>query len=60
MKSRAERNNITVNIWTARIIPLVLAGIVGYATYVVVALLSGISSCMSYLAEEIANDCNSS
>ncbi len=54
MKSREERNNITANIWTARIIPLVLAGIVGYATYVVVALLSGIS-CVSCPAEEIAN-----
>jgi palmitoyltransferase len=36
----ADRNQ-TVNIWTAKIIPIVLAGVVGYATYVLVALLCG-------------------
>lgn len=30
-----------VNIWTARIIPVVLAGIVGYVTYVLVVRLAG-------------------
>jgi palmitoyltransferase len=30
-----------VNIWTARVIPLVLIGVVGYATYVLVARLCG-------------------
>ena len=32
---------VSMNLWVARIIPLLLAGIVGYATYVVVALLCG-------------------
>jgi palmitoyltransferase len=41
MQDKAERNRIAVNIWTARIIPIVLAGVVGYATYVLVALLCG-------------------
>jgi palmitoyltransferase len=41
MLSRAQRNKIAVSLWTARIIPIVLAGIVAYATYVVIALLSG-------------------
>ncbi|TVY46018.1 Palmitoyltransferase [Lachnellula subtilissima] len=39
----ADRNQV-VNLWTARFIPLVLAGVVGYATYVLVALL-----CVNYL-----------
>ncbi|KAF4633085.1 hypothetical protein G7Y89_g5043 [Cudoniella acicularis] len=43
MQRMAERN-VTINIWTARVIPLILAGIVGYATYVLVALL-----CVNYL-----------
>lgn len=30
-----------VNVWTARVIPLVLMGVVGYATYVLVARLYG-------------------
>ena len=41
MHSQTDRNRIAINLWTARVIPIVLAGIVGYATYVVVALLSG-------------------
>jgi palmitoyltransferase len=41
MEDKAERNRIAVNIWTARIIPIILAGVVGYATYVTVALLCG-------------------
>jgi palmitoyltransferase len=44
MASRVQRmadRNQTVNIWTAKIIPIVLAGVVGYATYVLVALLCG-------------------
>jgi len=36
-----ERCRVATNIWTARVIPIVLAGVVGYATYVLVALLSG-------------------
>jgi hypothetical protein len=30
-----------VNIWTARVIPFVLMGVVGYTTYVTVARLCG-------------------
>jgi palmitoyltransferase len=30
-----------VNIWTARVIPIVLMGVVGYATYVHVVRLCG-------------------
>lgn len=41
MLDPAERQRIALNLWTARIIPLILAGIVGYATYVLVALLAG-------------------
>lgn len=41
MQDKAERNRIAVNVWTARIIPIVLVGVVGYATYVLVALLCG-------------------
>lgn len=41
MLTAADRKNIALNLWVARIIPLVLAGIVGYATYVVVVVLSG-------------------
>lgn len=41
MLTPADRNRITVNLWTARVIPIVLAGVVGYATYVLVALLCG-------------------
>jgi palmitoyltransferase len=41
MLDKAERNKVALNIWTARIIPIVLAGVVGYATYVFVALLCG-------------------
>ncbi|KAE9365298.1 zf-DHHC-domain-containing protein [Stipitochalara longipes BDJ] len=44
MQSKVEVNKVTINLWTARIIPIILAGIVGYATYVVVALL-----CVNYL-----------
>ncbi|PBP16405.1 DHHC zinc finger membrane protein [Diplocarpon rosae] len=42
--ARAERYNAAVNKWVARVIPLLLAGIVGYATYVTVAIL-----CVNYL-----------
>ncbi|KAL2062357.1 hypothetical protein VTL71DRAFT_6623 [Oculimacula yallundae] len=41
---KAQRMNIAVNIWTARIIPIILAGIVGYAIYVLVVVL-----CVHYL-----------
>jgi palmitoyltransferase len=41
MMDKAERNRIATNLWTARVVPVVLAGIVGYATYVLVALLCG-------------------
>ncbi|TAQ83197.1 hypothetical protein B7494_g8480 [Chlorociboria aeruginascens] len=44
MQHHVDRNRQAVNHWTARIIPLVLAGVVGYATYVLVALL-----CVDYL-----------
>lgn len=44
MQDKAERNRITINILTARIIPIILAAVVGYATYVLVALL-----CINYL-----------
>ncbi|CAL3971069.1 unnamed protein product, partial [Diplocarpon coronariae] len=37
--AQAERYNAAVNKWVARGIPLVLAGIVGYATYVTVVIL---------------------
>ena len=39
--TQAERNKIATNVWTARVIPIVLAGVVGYASYVLVALLCG-------------------
>jgi palmitoyltransferase len=41
MQSKVEVNRVAINLWTARIIPIILAGVVGYATYVVVALLCG-------------------
>lgn len=44
MLTKADRNRIAVNKWTARIIPIVLAGVVGYATYVLVVLLCGESN----------------
>lgn len=44
MLSPAERQRIAINIWTARVIPVVLAGVVGYATYVLVVPL-----CAHYL-----------
>ena len=34
-----------VNLWTARIIPVVLVGIVGYVTWVVVVLVCGQEPC---------------
>lgn len=37
----AEINEKPINRWTARFVPAVLIGIVGYATYVVVVLLCG-------------------
>lgn len=36
-----EANRAKYNIWTARAVPVALAGVVGYATYVLVALLCG-------------------
>ncbi|RDL41585.1 uncharacterized protein BP5553_01564 [Venustampulla echinocandica] len=36
--------NIATNIWTARVMPLMLVGVAGYATYVTIALL-----CINYL-----------
>lgn len=41
MQTQAERNRIAINVWTARIIPVILTSVVGYATYVLVALLCG-------------------
>ena len=41
-----------VNIWSARVIPLVLMGAVGYATYVLVARLCGESFLSSYPAPQ--------
>lgn len=37
----AKAPNQAANIWTARAIPLVLMGVVGYATYVLVVRLCG-------------------
>jgi preprotein translocase subunit Sss1 len=34
----------TMSIWVARFIPLLLMALVGYATFVVIALLAGLSS----------------
>jgi hypothetical protein len=44
----AKINPKAVNIWTARAIPPVLMGIVGYGTYVLVARLCGESFLSSY------------
>jgi palmitoyltransferase len=41
MLSAAERQKIIINIWTARCMPVALAGVVGYATYVLVGPLCG-------------------
>lgn len=38
-------NNKAANLWVSRIIPLILVGIVGYATWVVVVLLCGELDC---------------
>ncbi|KAH8660746.1 DHHC palmitoyltransferase-domain-containing protein [Tricladium varicosporioides] len=43
IQKMADRN-VTVNIWIARAMPVILMGIIGYATYVLVALL-----CVNYL-----------
>ncbi|KAG9234111.1 DHHC palmitoyltransferase-domain-containing protein [Amylocarpus encephaloides] len=43
MGSAAERNT-AINIWTARILPIILSGVIGYATYVTIYLL-----CVNYL-----------
>jgi hypothetical protein len=45
MQSKIEVNKVAINLWTARIIPIILAGVVGYATYIVVALLCGKEFC---------------
>lgn len=42
--TKAQRMNIATNIWIARIIPVILSGVVGYATYVLVVVLCGWSS----------------
>ncbi|KAL8693760.1 MAG: hypothetical protein Q9218_001456 [Villophora microphyllina] len=42
-------NQKALNIWTARIIPLVLAGIVGYSTWVIIVLV-----CVDYLLKPAA------
>ncbi|KAF7899822.1 hypothetical protein EAF00_004158 [Botryotinia globosa] len=42
-----ERNKRVANIWTARFMPFALAGVVGYVTYVIVAIL-----CVNYLLVE--------
>ncbi|KAE8454476.1 hypothetical protein EG329_000099 [Mollisiaceae sp. DMI_Dod_QoI] len=47
MPSAAEKQKIAINIWTARFIPVVLAGVVGYATYVLVVPL-----CAHYLLSQ--------
>lgn len=39
--SEASFNHKAANLWTSRIIPLILVGIVGYVTWVVVVLLCG-------------------
>ena len=39
--ARVEFDPKAANVWTARIIPLILIGIVGYVSWVVVVLLSG-------------------
>lgn len=36
-----ERNKRVANIWTARFMPFALTGVVGYVTYVMVAILCG-------------------
>ena len=38
---RAGFNQKAANRWTARIIPIILVGIVGYVTWVVIVLVSG-------------------
>ena len=38
--ARVEYDPKAANVWTARIIPLILIGIVGYTSWVVVVLLS--------------------
>lgn len=34
-------NTVAINIWTSRIIPVLLAGLIGYATYVIIGPLTG-------------------
>jgi palmitoyltransferase len=55
MLTQADRNRIAVNLWTARITPVVLAGVVVYTTYVLVALLCGTSNCRRQEAVCFAN-----
>lgn len=40
--AKAQHLNIAANVWVARIIPVLLAGVVGYATYVLVVVLCGL------------------
>lgn len=39
--AKAEFNHKAANLWTSRVIPLVLIGIVGYGTWVMIVLLCG-------------------
>jgi palmitoyltransferase len=55
MQTKVERNRIVVSLWTARIIPIILAGIVGYATYVLVALLCGKAASSMMRLEPLAD-----
>ena len=41
MQSKEDRRHVAGNVWSARVIPLVLLGIISYATYVTVGPLSG-------------------
>ncbi|ESZ98362.1 hypothetical protein SBOR_1240 [Sclerotinia borealis F-4128] len=50
LHSDIERNKRAANIWTARLMPFVLAGVVGYVTYVLVVIL-----CVNYLLVEQKN-----
>lgn len=45
--AEASFNHKAANLWTSRVIPLILVGIVGYVTWVVVVLLCGELVCRS-------------
>ena len=40
MQTKEDRRHVAGNVWTARVIPLVLLGTISYATYVTVGPLS--------------------